>query len=88
MRVRNEESGNNSELHFITTYISAVDETKLPRPKYNASFERKLERLWFQSKTLGWNYNDFVAHLLEVLVILRHRDSVKHAAALEKRIAK
>jgi hypothetical protein len=83
MRVRNEESGNGRELRFVTTYISVNEENKLSMLKRNASFERKIERLWFRSKTLGWNYNDFAVHILEVLVVLRRRDNVKRAAALK-----
>ena len=43
--------------------------------------EKQIERLWFQSKQLGWNYNDFVVRLLEVLVVLSHRNKVKITAA-------
>jgi hypothetical protein len=77
MRVRNEKSGGESELRFISTYVSAHDENKSSRLRQSTSLERNIERLWFQSRTLGWSYNDFVAHLLEILLILRHRDSVK-----------
>jgi hypothetical protein len=84
MRVRKEEPSNDNELHSLTTYRLVHEETKSPKSKYNVSFERKIERLWFQSNPLGWGYSDFVVHLLEVLVVLRHRDGVKRAAALEE----
>jgi hypothetical protein len=86
MRVLNEESSNDSKLHSITTCISVALEPGSSRSKFNASFEKKIEHLWFQSKRLGWSYNDFVLHLLEVLVILQHRDSLKRAAASESGI--
>jgi hypothetical protein len=87
MRVRNEESGYDSKLHPVTTCISANFELSSSRSKFNASFEKKIENLWFQSRRLGWSYNDFVLHLLEVLVILQHRDSLKRPAASESGIA-
>jgi len=84
MRVRNQESRNDSELHFIATYTSEIEENRPSGSKYNTSFDRKIERLWLQSKTLGWSYNEFAVHLLEVLMILRHRDRVKLAAASKR----
>ncbi len=41
--------------------------------KLKMSIEKKIENIWLESKELGWSYNDFVAHLLEVLVVLNHR---------------
>jgi len=87
MRVRNEKFGHDSELHFITNHITVHDERKVLKVKYNTSFEKKIERLWFQSKTLGWSYKDFVAHLLEVLVVVRLRERANRAAASKRRIA-
>jgi hypothetical protein len=55
--------------------------------KYNTSFEKKIERLWFQSNNLDWSYSDFVVRLLEVLVVLRYRDSVKRADVFKTGIA-
>ncbi len=59
--------------------------------KLKLSIEKKIENIWLESKELGWSYNDFVSHLLEVLVVLNHRtvlpkldakeDSLKKAAA-------
>jgi hypothetical protein len=86
MRVRNEECSYDSNLHFITTYVSGTLESHSSKPKFNASFEKKIEHLWFQSRDLGWSYNNFVVHFLEVLAVLRHRESLKCAAALESKI--
>jgi hypothetical protein len=41
--------------------------------KLKISIEKKIENIWLESKELGWSYNDFVSHLLEVLVVLNHR---------------
>jgi len=41
--------------------------------KLKMSIEKKVENIWLESKELGWSYNDFVSHLLEVLVVLNHR---------------
>ena len=41
--------------------------------KLKMSIEKKIENIWRESKELGWSYNDFVSHLLEVLVVLNHR---------------
>ena len=49
--------------------------------KFNASMERKLERLLCQSKSLGWSYSDFATHVLEVLIVLRQRDEVNLSVA-------
>lgn len=41
--------------------------------KLKISIEKKIENIWLESRDLGWSYNEFVAHLLEVLVVLNHR---------------
>jgi hypothetical protein len=42
-------------------------------PKYKLSLERKMEQLWLRSEKSGWAYGNFVTHLIEVLIVLRHR---------------
>jgi len=87
MRVRNEYSCKENEDNFALTKFSVIQETVRPISKFNASFERKIERLWFQSRHAGWSYNEFAVHLLEVLAVLRHREGVKRAAAAKRRVA-
>jgi hypothetical protein len=41
--------------------------------KLRTSIEKKVENIWLESEELGWSYNDFVAHLLEVLIVLNYR---------------
>jgi hypothetical protein len=41
--------------------------------KLKISIEKKIENIWLESQELGWSYNEFVSHLLEVLVVLNHR---------------
>jgi hypothetical protein len=46
------------------------------KPKFSITAEKKIERLWLDSKRLGWNYNDFVTHMLEVLIVVKQRDKI------------
>ncbi len=41
--------------------------------KLKMSIEKRLENIWLESEQRGWSYNDFVTHLLEVLVVLNYR---------------
>ena len=77
MRVRSDNCGNVSEINLANAQLSLIQEKTASRPVFKASFEKKIERLWFQSKRLGWSYNDFVTHLLEILVVLQRRDKIK-----------
>ena len=45
--------------------------------KLKMSIERKIENIWLDAEQLGWSYTDFVAHLLEVLIVLNHRTTPK-----------
>ena len=46
------------------------------KPKFAITAEKKIERLWLDSNRLGWTYNDFVTHMLEVLVVVKQRDKI------------
>jgi hypothetical protein len=52
--------------------------------KLKISIEKKIENIWLESKELGWSYNDFVSHLLEVLVVLNHRSFLPKLNSIEK----
>src|SRR5712671_6909526 len=54
------------------------------KPKFAITAEKKIERLWLDSKRLGWNYNDFVTHMLEVLIIVGQRSKVNVSDASVK----
>ncbi len=41
--------------------------------KLKMSIEKKIENIWLESEQLGWKYNDFVSHLLEILIVLNYR---------------
>ena len=56
--------------------------------KLKMSIEKKIENIWLESKELGWSYNDFISHLLEVLVVLNHRAFLPKANANENGIEK
>ena len=87
MRVHSYNLENNSEINSKETLLHFSQEKTGYRSKFNTSMEKKIERVWFQSKTLGWSYNDFVVHLLEVLVTLQHKQKVKQMTAPKQGIA-
>jgi hypothetical protein len=41
--------------------------------KLRTTIEKRVENIWLESEELGWSYNDFVTHLLEVLIVLNYR---------------
>ena len=86
MSVSDNECGNKCEKNFELAQFPVHQKALTPNSKFNASFERKIERLWLRSRQPGWSYNDFVAHFLEVLVVMRHRNGVKLAAASKRRV--
>jgi hypothetical protein len=87
MSVRNYKYKNTSEINSKAVQLHLSQEKTGNRSKFNTSMEKKIERLSFQSKPLGWSYSDFVVHLLEVLVVLRQRDKVKLMTAPKQGIA-
>ena len=56
--------------------------------KLKMSIEKKIENIWLESKDLGWSYNDFISHLLEVLVVLNHRTFLPKANTNENGLEK
>ena len=60
------------------TILLSVED--IPHRKFNFSMEKKLERIQLDSKRLGWSYNDFVVHVLEILTVLHHRNEVRSTA--------
>jgi hypothetical protein len=86
MRVRNDENCNESKKNFVIAQSSVTSQNNISASKFNASFERKIERLWRQSSDAGWSFNDFAVHLLEVLIILRNRDALKLASAANQKV--
>ena len=60
-----------------TIHLSVED---IPHRKFNSPMEKKLERIQLDSKRLGWSYNDFVVHVLEILTVLHHRNEVRSTA--------
>ena len=87
MRVGSYKQENNSEINSKEAQLHFSQEKTGNRSKFTTSMEKKIERVWSQSKPLGWSYNDFVVHLLEVLVILQHRQKVKLMTAPKQGIA-
>jgi hypothetical protein len=54
-------------------------------PMFNTSIERKIERLWLESKKLGWSYSSFIICVIEILVVLQHRHKTSENAVSEAR---
>lgn len=48
--------------------------------KFNISVEKKLEKLWLDAKDLGWNFQEFVVFILEILTIMHYRKSIAHTS--------
>ena len=86
MRVHVYKQENSSEIYSKETQLHFSQEKTGNRSKFNTSMEKKIERVWLQSKPLGWSYNDFVVHLLEVLVVLQHRQKEKRVPASKQGI--
>ncbi len=55
--------------------VSAATPVTTRGSKLKMSIEKKIENIWLESEQLGWSYNDFVSHLIEVLIILNYRTS-------------
>jgi hypothetical protein len=41
------------------------------------SLEHRIQKCQIDAQRKGWNYSDFVAHLLEIIVVLRLREERK-----------
>jgi hypothetical protein len=42
--------------------------------KHRGMIEKKLERFYRESEELGWDYDNFVSSVLEILTVLHHRN--------------
>jgi hypothetical protein len=73
------------EIHGKNTVKSiegaCIAKTTHVNRKFNTSMEKKIERIWFDSKKLGWDFNNFVVCLVEVLIVVQQRE--KASAGLE-----
>jgi hypothetical protein len=76
MRARNNYYNNVIEINFGNLQIPVIQKGVAAEDEFNASFEGEIEYLWAQSRSRGWSYDDFVAHLLEVLTVVRSRDKI------------
>jgi hypothetical protein len=78
MRVRNSKSEMQSEItsKALKNHLASRKIGDCRRPKLNASMERNIERILCESEKLGWNHNEFVGSVLEVLIILQQRNKV------------
>jgi len=41
--------------------------------KTRMSIEKNIENMWLKSQELGWNYQEFVTQVLEIMVVINHR---------------
>jgi hypothetical protein len=79
MNMRNYEGEDKST--FCDYSLRQRESDTLNSSKFNLSMEKQVERLWCDAKKDGWVYNDFVVRMLEILMILKHRDELKLMAA-------
>ncbi|MBJ7534389.1 hypothetical protein JDN40_09770 [Rhodomicrobium vannielii ATCC 17100] len=56
--------------------------------KTRTSIEKNLENMWIKSQELGWNYQDFVSQVLEIMVVLNHRDRLIKREAIPEVVAR
>ncbi len=45
--------------------------------RFKGVLERKIEGIFDEAQELGWNYNSFVASVLEVLSVLHYRNKLR-----------
>jgi hypothetical protein len=48
-----------------------------PVIQHRGIIERKMERFFRESEELGWDYDAFVASVLEILTVLHHRNQLR-----------
>ncbi len=53
------------------------------RPKFPISMEKKIEHLWLESEARGWNFNEFVVVVMEVLTVMHHRNKLRNNEHLQ-----
>ena len=80
MGVCNHKDESNSTINSVAPQHHIFQKETGARSKFNTSAERKIERLRIESNRHGWSYNDFVVRLLEVLVVLNHRNNLGPAS--------
>lgn len=51
------------------------------RKHFLLTLERKIDGLWCGANAERWSYTDFVAHALEVLAVLQHREKLERLRA-------
>jgi len=58
----------------VSTQTMDFPAQPLPKgSKLRMSIEKQIENIWLESEELGWDFNDFVTHLMEVLIVLNYR---------------
>lgn len=70
-----QEAGHISISEEATTQHTAVI------TKFNVSIEKRIEKIWHESEQQGWNYNQFVSIVMEVLTVLHHRKNIQRMMA-------
>jgi hypothetical protein len=79
MRMRNDYYTGPAKVDLKNVRLSVIQGGAAARPEFNTSFEKEIEHLLFESRRLGWSYNEFVTHLMEILTVLQLRDKIKLA---------
>src|SRR5258706_3541094 len=76
MRVRNSKYEITGEIISNPFQRDLAPQKTEGHPKLKASVEKKIERILFDSKKLGWSHDDFVSYLFEVLIVLQKRNNL------------
>jgi hypothetical protein len=78
MRVCNDKSAshNNDVVALFVDHGESLDSPVGGSKKFNISMEKKIERIFREAQTIGWNFNTFASQIMEVLVVLQHRNKV------------
>jgi hypothetical protein len=83
-------SKNNDEISREEAGVYSGDDIVGDRPlsgtKFNISMEKKIERLWHESKALGWTFTGFATHVMEILIIIQYRNRVSGDTPKRRRI--
>jgi hypothetical protein len=53
----------------------------------NGFLERRIERVWRESRDRGWSFSEFAVYALEVLIVLNQREKAQDRIASQQRVA-
>ena len=60
--------------------LPACDESSSLPARFKIAMEKRIEAFWHQSDRQGAPFDDFIADVLAILIVLRHRQRLKNPA--------